>query len=178
MSNYNTIALNSDSIKKLQIKETILVLFATIGIQFLIHLIPPYNNTPLGAILLPMFFAPLVAVVFFRLHVALLAGILGPVFNYLITGSPAPEIVSLLTIELMVFVFVSSFILQFKKINIAAAPISIILAKLSSWLIALAFPVIGSFTTGFFIQSLVNAIPGIFILFILNIFLLRLKDKA
>jgi hypothetical protein len=178
MSNYNTIALNSNIIKKLQVKETALVLFATIALQFLIHLIPSYNNTPVGAILLPMFFAPFVAVIFFRLHVALLAGILGPVFNYLITGSPAPEIVSLLTIELMVFVFASSFILRFDKINIAAAPISIILAKLSSWLIALAFPVIGNFTTGFFIQSFISAIPGIFILFILNIFLIRLKDKA
>jgi hypothetical protein len=177
MSNY-TIALNSETIKKLQVKETVLVLFTTIALQFLIHLIPPYNNTPLGAILLPMFFAPLVAIFFFRFHVALLAGILGPTFNYFLTGSPASEIVSLLTIELLVFVIAVSFILRFRKINMAAAPISLILAKLSSWLVALIFPVLGSFSSTFFIQSFVNAIPGILILFLLNVFLLRLRDKA
>ena len=177
MSNY-TIAINSESIKKLQVKETIVVLFATIAIQFLIHFIPPYNNIPIGAILLPMFFAPFVAVIFFRLHVALLAGILGPMFNYLLTGNPTPEIVTLLTLELIIFVFASSFILQFKKINRAAAPISILLAKSASWLIVIAIPIFGVFPAGFFIQLFVNAIPGIFILLILNIFLLRLKDRA
>jgi hypothetical protein len=125
-----------------------------------------------------MFFTPLVAVIFFRLHVAILAGVIGPTFNYFLTGNPAPEIVLLLTLELIVFVFALIFILRFKEINVAAAPISVLFAKLISWLIALVIPVFGSFSTSFFIRSIVYAIPGILLLFLLNIFLLRLKDKA
>ena len=103
MSGENTTTISNSFLRNLQIVETIALLAASILLQFLIHIIPS-TGTPIGAVLLAMFFAPLVAVIFFKAHTAFIVGILSPVLNYFITGLPKAEILPLMTIELVLFV--------------------------------------------------------------------------
>lgn len=176
MTNTNSI-LYTELIKKIQIKETVLMLAASTAIPFFIHLIPSFNNVPIGAILLPMFYAPFIAIVFFRLHVALLTGILGPTLNFLLTGSPKQEMLGLFSLELVIFVIATFFMLKQKRIRMITAPVAFIFTKLLSPIIVLTFPFIGTFSMGTFVNSFVNALPGIFVLLVLNITILSLKDK-
>lgn len=175
MTNTNSI-LYTELIKKVQIKETVLMLAASVTIPFFIHLIPPINDVPIGAILLPMFYAPFIAIVFFRLHVGLLTGILAPTLNYLLTGNPKLEMLMPFTLELIVFTLAAFFILKQKKARMISAPVSYIFAKLISSLIVSIFPITNA-SMIFTLNSLINALPGLLILFVLNISLLGLKDK-
>lgn len=176
MANINSLVVEP-AFKKLQVKETYIMLTATIFIQFVVHLIPPINGVPLGAILLPMFYIPLIALIFYKFHVGLLAAVLGPIINYSLTGSPNLEIVSLITLELIVFVLVLSFLLN-NKINKVSALIAILSAKLASWFVFTTLPLSSEFSTSFFVQSFINAIPGIFVLALMNLLLLYIKDKT
>ena len=175
MTHLNSVAIEP-TLKKLQVKEIYIMLTATILIQFAVHLIPPINGVPLGAILLPMFYIPLIALIFYKFHVGLLAAVLGPIINYLLTGSPKIEIVFLLTVELIVFVLILLFLLN-NKINKISALIAILSAKLTSWFVFTTLPLSSEFSTGFFVQSFTNAIPGIFVLALMNFLLLYIKDK-
>lgn len=175
MVNLNSIAIEP-AISKLQIKATVVMLTATVLIQFIMHLIPPVNNVPLGAVLLPMFYVPLIALIFYKFHVGLLIAILGPILNYSLTGNPKLEIVSLLTLELITFVLVLSFLLRYKKINKLNALISILFAKLISWVVFSTF-LPGELSTNFFFQAFINAIPGIITLSLMSLLLLYIKDK-
>jgi hypothetical protein len=174
MFNTNSIAVNTE-VKSFQLKETILLLLGSVALQFGIHLIPSPSAVPLGAILLPIFIAPLIACIFFRLHTALIAGILAPSINYLITGSPAPELLLLLTAELVVFTLLLPLFLHFGKIKMIAALAGIIIAKIFSSSI---LPLISSVPAVDLVQSLITALPGIIVLSLLNILLLRHKENV
>ena len=65
MSSVSTSTVSNTVIKDLQVVETVILLAGSILFQFLIHLIPS-SGAPLGAVLLAMFFAPLIAVIFFN----------------------------------------------------------------------------------------------------------------
>lgn len=160
-----------------QIKETLLVLTAAIAIPFLIHLIPLHDNVPWGARLLPMFYAPFIAIVFFRPHVGLIAALIAPFINALITGNPQPDKIVILTMELTIFTCTSYFIYSRLPNFKANTLISYLLAKAISWLLLLIIAAITftpTFTTSLF--TIKNAYPGIAILALINIFAVRLKD--
>ncbi len=177
MSAVNALAINSETMEKFQVKETALLLGGSVLLQFIIHLVPSYGSVPLGAILLPMFYAPLIAAVFFKPHVAVLTGILTPILNYALTGFPVPANGAVLTVELLVFALAASFMLRNYRVKKASALLALLCAKAASWVVFVSFPIAGAFTSGFFIQSFVNAIPGIFILSLLNIFLVHNREK-
>lgn len=161
----------------IQVKETILVLAATLLMPMLIHLIPVSASTPVGAVLLPIFYAPLVAVIFFRFHVALIPALLAPVINYFLTGHPAAHLLPVMTIELVVFVSAIAFIISMKnQISWIAAPLAYVVAKVGSVILLSIFPAlmeIGGFE--FAMISLSNAWPGMIMLLIINIVCLKLK---
>jgi len=106
-SNFQTIAVERRLIDKLLIKEMVFVLVFSVLLQVLIHLIPS-GNVPAGAYLLPLFYAPFIAVLFFRLQVGIVVALLSPLCNYLITGNPVPELLGVITIELVAFVLLSN----------------------------------------------------------------------
>jgi len=173
----HTLALNSEALKRLQVKETVLLLGGSVLLQFVVHLVPSYNNTPMGAILLAMFYAPLIAAIFFKPHVGIVTAALTPLVNYLLTGFPKPEQGAALTVELLVFVVAASFLLQKKNLKYLSALLALLGAKAASWIVFAVFPIFTALTSQFFVQSLINAIPGIFVILFLNIFLLRGKEK-
>ena len=176
MTNSNASVINREFIKNLRVAETMLLLLGSVILQFIIHLIPPVNGIPLGQILLPAFYAPLIAILFFRLHVGLIAAIAGPILNYFITGAPKPEILAALTIEVAIFTIVYNILINDTRIKNTSAFISIIAAVLFSFLL---LPILdeSSFANANFLQSFIIIIPGIVLLSFLNIFLLRYKSK-
>jgi hypothetical protein len=175
MNNLNTVAAEPVT-KKLQIIEITALVAATVFVQFIVHLIPSENQVPVGAILLPMFYIPLIALIFYKFHTALFVAAIGPVLNYFLTGSPKPEILPLVTFELLVFVLVLTPLLKINRICKVGALISIIAAKLASWT-ALSVFISSGFSTNIFINSVITAIPGIIVLVSLNILLISIKDR-
>lgn len=57
---------------------------ASVAIPFLVHLAP--GGSSIGATLLPIFWAPLLAILFFGPVPAVAAALLAPLLNHLITG--------------------------------------------------------------------------------------------
>jgi hypothetical protein len=121
-----------------------------------------------------MFFAPLIAVVFFKAHTAFIVGILSPVLNYFITDSPRAEILTLMTIELVLFVSLLYLFLNISRIK----KISALFAVTTS--IALSYPIASLFSgySGNLLSSLTTALPGILLLTLLNYLLVRHQEKS
>lgn len=166
-------AMNAIALKKtlvrFQVEETAIILAASVILPFMVHLVPPLGGMPLGARLLPIFYAPFIAVVLFRPHVAVITGLLSPALNSWFTGHPTPERVAILTLELVIFSAVSYLIRRRWRDFPGAAPLGYLAAVFS------VTYVLGpkAFLTG----TLVNVLPGITMLFLVNIFLLRFEHR-
>lgn len=155
----------------LSIKTTLVVLVATLLLPMLVHLIPATGPIPVGARLLPMFYAPFIAIVFFRLHVGLIAGMLAPVINHLLTGKPAWPIVGLLSTELVIFAIIAFLLIKINPIRWVAAPFAYLGTKIVSagLLVLLPMWLPGQLPIDFALTSIENGWVGIFVLLLLNI---------
>lgn len=156
-----------------QIAQTVVILAATMALPVLVHLLPNINGNLSGAVLLPIFIAPMLATFFYKRHVAIFAGIFAPLLNYLLMGRPAPEMVITLGFEVVAFVLLLSWLKNLKGIQYLAAPLSFLLASLITML---GWSVVGNAEpVSLWLNSTAVAIPGILLLAILNIVLLKLK---
>jgi glucose-6-phosphate-specific signal transduction histidine kinase len=144
------------------------VLPLAIIFPIIIHVIPPYNGIPIGAYLLPMFYIPFVALVWYRLPVALIVAALAPILNFTLTGNPQWGFMAILTTELILFTVLANMMLK-GKLKWIAAPLSYIGAKVISSVLLLAIPFLDTAPFLFFTASLTNAAPGILILLVINI---------
>ena len=70
---------------------------------FLVHLIPVSGTVPIGARLLPIFYAPLLAAWLFHPIVGLASSLLMPFINHAFTGMPTFNVAVMTSIELSVF---------------------------------------------------------------------------
>lgn len=173
----NTATLKN-TLTQIEIRAIFLTLAISIAIPFMVHLIPPIKGWPLGAFLLPIYFAPLIAVIKFRLHVAIVAGLLSPYLNMLITGHPMPIKVVPLTIEVIIFSVVVYLILRKWHKFPAAAPIGFLAAIASRYLFSLVLPSVVQPMPlpEYALRTLVFTIPGVIILTIINWLLVRTRD--
>jgi hypothetical protein len=169
MAASNTLTIEHSLLNKSQIKESVFVLAFSILIPFLIHFIPVSGN-PAGAVFLPIFIAPFIAVIFFRLNVALIAALLSPVLNYLLTGNPVFGTVGIITLELFAFVLITSLLIKFEIVKYIAAPISLIISMFISQLI---FSSISHFS---FVLTI--GLPGIILISFINILIFSLSKKS
>ncbi len=175
MNYSNTFAFDS-AIKRLQVKELTILIAASVLLQFIIHLLPPVNGLPPGAMLLPIFYVPLIAVMFYKFHTAMVVAAFGPILNYFLTGNPKPGTIPLLTFEVFLFILILTALLKYKKLNKAGSFIAVLSALTVSPLVFSLFSGSG-FPGMHLLISLKNAVPGIVVLVLLNILLLRLKEK-
>jgi hypothetical protein len=178
MNNSHSIAVEQGIINKLQIKEIVFVLAFSVLLQLLIHIIPS-GGTPLGTILLPMFYAPFIAVLFYRIHVALSVALLSPILNYLITGNPAFGMIGILSLELVVFVTLAKLFSSRSIFTYINAPVSFLLAKGFSSLAILIFPWFYSKgnSLDYYFGSFQKNLIGLIVLFLVNYFSIKLyKD--
>jgi len=159
---------------KYQVTQTVQILIATMILPVLVHLLPNINGQISGVVLLPIFFAPMVAAFIYKKHVAIFAGIFAPLFNYLLMGRPAPEMVVTLGFEVVLFVLVLSWLKSLKGIKYIAAPLSYLLI---SFVVAIGLSVLGNLSNpvSFWANSTFVAIPGILLLGIINLAILKFR---
>jgi len=177
MKNTKSIALEQGVLSRIRIRATLIALVGGVATPFLAHMLPAYNGTPVGAILLAMFYAPLVAVLVSRFHVGLIVAALAPLLNVLITGHPDWSIAPVLTIELILFVSFVYFLSRQKAIGWLSAPVAYIAAKTVSTAAIAVFPAILNVNPAdFWLNSIVNGSAGLAVLTAINIAALKLRS--
>ncbi len=87
----------------LQISEIALMTGLAVLAPFFAHLIPSWDDSPMGARLLPIFYAPLLAAMLHRAHVSIIVALAAPWVNHMLLGMPPLPIARVLTVELLVF---------------------------------------------------------------------------
>jgi len=168
MTENNSLSLRASLLSKIQVKETLSILACSILIPYLMHFIPATAN-PVGAILLPIFIAPFIAVIFFKWNTAVITALLSPMLNYIVTGNPHFAIVGVITTELVLFVAISMMLLKNNYLKYVAAPLSLVSAM---FITQLLFSSVNHFAAVF-----VTGLPGIVLISLVNIFVIRLTRK-
>lgn len=160
-----------------QLKTISIVLVAAVFFPFFVHLIPPQNGIPIGAFLLPMFYIPFIALFAYTWKVALPIAFLAPSLNFLITGNPNWEFLTVLTLELVLFTGIAYSMLKGNWSKWAAAPLGYLGAKIISSLLLNVIPMVSSVPWDFFLSSITRALPGIGVLLLINFLLLKFLNK-
>lgn len=166
--------------KKAGVKETTVLLALAWLIPFAIHLAPWSGARPLGAYLLPMFWATFVAVYFFGAGLGVVVGLFAPAVNLLVTGLPAWKFLSVLSFELTVFALVTTWAVRRWPRFVLAAPLGYVVAKIGSTGLQAATTAFGAIGAPgeFFVRSLVGGIAGLVVLAAINAGLAFLYPKA
>lgn len=158
---------------KYQLSQTVLVLAATMILPLVIHLIPNINGNLAGAVLLPIFWAPMVAAFVYKKHVAILAGIFAPLFNYLILGRPAPEMVVTLGFEIVLFALLASWLKNLQAVKYIAVPVAYVIASLT---VVSGMSLLNDHASfSIWVNTTTVAIPGILLMGLGNLLLLRFR---
>ena len=160
----------SAGFKTAGVKETTVLLALAWLIPFAIHLAPWSGVRPLGAYLLPMFWATFVAAYFYGAGLGVVVGLFAPAINLLVTGLPAWKFMSVLSFELTVFALVTAWAVRRAPRFVLAAPLGYVGAKLGSTGLQAATAAFGdSGAPGeVFGQSLVGGVAGFGVLTAIN----------
>lgn len=154
------------------ISELGVVIALTMFLPTVVHMFPSWDDSPIGAKLLPIFYAPLIAALTRRLHVSLIACLLSPWINYLLFGRPSLGVAAMLCIQLVPFAYLVYRLGQRFKRWYWIGPVAYLVSKP---IILLLFYTIPNMMPpvdpiGYTIQTTSNAIPGVFILGLLGHF--------
>ncbi len=141
-------------------------------LPLLVHLLPFTGPVPVGARLLPIFYAPLLAAWLFHPAVGLLAGLVMPFINHVFTGMPTLPMTVLLSLELVIFCLVLLFNRKYWP-NLPLAPLAFIAAKGSSAILLVFVALVPASPWAYLVSSVQNALPGLLILLVLHLALLR-----
>ena len=149
---------------------------AAAAFPILVHLIPSVNGIPIGAILLPMFYIPLLVLFIYGRGAAILTACLAPVLNFLLVGNANWGFMGVLTLELVVFTyFVSLFIPT--QLKLFSALLAIVFAKFISALFISVFQLVPVAGLEYFQNALINGIPGIVILILITFLALKFQGN-
>lgn len=170
---------NISSLRQNAIVQVPAALF-TLGLMWLlpllVHVIPLAGPVPVGARLLPIFYAPLLAAWLFHPAVGLLASLLMPFINHAFTGMPTLSMTVLLSLELVVF---SLGLLLNRKYwpRLPLAPLAFIVGKVISAILLVFVAIVPASPWAYLVSSVQNALPGLLILLVLHLALLRLPRE-
>jgi hypothetical protein len=154
---------------KWELQQTVIMLAISVIMPVMVHMVPSFSAVPIGAMLIPMFYTPLIAIILFRPHMAIIAGLFSPLLNSLLTGNPTTEKILILTFELVLFSLIAYLIQRRWRYFCGAA----VLAYVTTVLIVSCM----LRSLDFFLSTIANSFVGIIILFLLNIILLQFDDK-
>jgi hypothetical protein len=145
-------------------------------LPLLVHIVPLDGPVPIGARLLPIFYAPLLAAWIFHPAVGLLASLLMPFINHAFTGMPTLPMTVLLSLELVVF---SLGLLLNKKYwpRLPLAPLAFIIGKVFSAILLVFVTVVPASPWAYLVSSVQNALPGLLVLLVLHLALLRFRRE-
>ena len=115
--------------KKLTVRDAAVLLALAWLIPFAVHLLPWAGARPLGAYLLPVFWATFLAVYFYGIGAGLLTGLFSPAVNLLVTGLPAWKFFGVMGLELVVFVLFTAWAVRRVPRFWLIAPLGYVVAK-------------------------------------------------
>ncbi len=156
---------------------TVVTIAAMMILPYLIHLLPPVNGVQLGARLLPIFYAPFLAVVLFKLRIGVVASIIAPFLNFLLLGRPTFELSILLVVQILIFCLLADRAFRSWPRLVIIAPVAYLIALFVSSLLLIAWPLVPAPWSQYAISSAISGLPGILILLALNILVVRHLDK-
>ena len=168
------------SIIYIEFVETFIVLAVASLLPVLVHLIPSTAAVPVGVRLLPIFYAPLVAVILFRPHVGIIAGLFAPLASAVITGRPDIQAIYMLTADLFVSMVLLSLIYKRFKTFWGAALVAYLFAKFFS---SVVLGIIPEFGAGlgrieFFLYTIKISEPGLLILLLINFLTIKYLKRG
>jgi hypothetical protein len=142
---------------------------------YVVHFIPSWDDSPIGAKLLPIFYAPLIAALTRKAHVSIVVAVMAPWMNHVLIGMPSLFMAVIMTVELVIFSILVERLARKYKGSFWLGPVSYLLAKPVSLVILLLLPGFLSGTPSLtrFAMSLVNAWPGLAILALLSYYIPR-----
>jgi hypothetical protein len=155
------------SLAQRAVSDIALVLGLTAFLPFLFHVLPTWDDTPWGARLLPIFYAPLVAAFTGRLGLGLGIAVLAPWANHFLLGMPVFGVAVLLTLELVLFCIILNRLLRYLPPAVWMAPAAYLLTKPFSATLLLFWPLIPAPPLAFVTQSVLTAWPGMILLALL-----------
>ena len=142
---------------------------------YVVHFIPSWDDSPIGAKLLPIFYAPLIAALTRRAHVSITVALMAPWLNHVLIGMPSIPMAIILTGELLIFSVVAERLARNHRGQFWLGPVSYLLAKPVSLLVLLAVPgfLDGTPSAMQFARGVVNAWPGLAVLALLSYYVPR-----
>jgi hypothetical protein len=166
--------------RKVTAREAAVLLAIAWLIPFLVHLAPWGGARPLGAYLLPMFWATFVAVYFYGAGAGLLTGLFAPAVNLALTGLPAAKSFGVAAIEVVIFVFFATWMVRLAPRGWWWAPLGYLVARIGSALLLSAPITFGSLAAaGKFLEHvLVGGVAGLVVLALINAALVNFYPKA
>jgi uncharacterized membrane protein len=166
--------------KKFTVREAAVLLALAWLIPFLVHLVPWAGERPLGAYLLPLFWATFIAVYFYGATAGLLTGLFAPAVNLLVTGLPAWKFFGTMTLEVGVFVLFTTWTVRQAPRFWLVAPLGYFAAKTLTALLVTTQTVVGRPDAAgyFFTHLVVGGAAGLVVLTLINFALAKFYPKA
>lgn len=172
-----TLAL--EQARKLHIPAALLTLTASVALPFLVHLAPSVDGVPMGARLLPIFIAPLLALLWGLPVVAIAVSLLAPALNALLIGMPAGGMLPVLTVELVTFSAVVALVVNRWPNAFYAGLVGYGAAKVAAFVLLSVVPLLPAPPLAYATGSLTRAIPGLLAMLIIGVAAVYLrKDDA
>ena len=161
-------------------RELGIVLALSLMFPFLIHVLPVPETSRLGARLLPMFYAPLLAALWGRMATAWLCALLAPGLNWALTGHPAPPATYAMMIQLLVFVVAVRGLPLRAGLRWFMAIPAYLAGMVTTMLAALVFPAMigGRPPVDWAVQSVIRSLPGVGVLVLITCLVLRFYPPA
>jgi hypothetical protein len=161
-------------------RELGVLLCLSVMFPFLIHVLPVPATARLGPRLLPMFYAPLLAVLWGRVPTAFIIALLAPWLNWALTSYPAPLGAAMMVVELLGFVTaLRALVARVGMRGFLALP-SYLAAMALATVVAAIFPLLtdGRPALTWAAQSVAAGIPGMAILFLINALAIRYRPPG
>lgn len=169
-SSASTLASTATLFRKAGWTETAALLALAWFVPFVVHVAPWSGTPPLGAYLLPMFWATFVATYFYGVRVGGVAGLVAPLANLLVTGLPAWRFVATTSIELIAFAIFVAMALRWLPRFVLLAPLGYLVARFVLVGVEMVLPVVGGSDEplGAFLGSLRTGFAGLVVLTAIN----------
>lgn len=178
MNSHSNSHLTTHTLKRpLLISVTVITVALTFALPLLFHLLPS-SGVPLGARFLPIFYAPLLAALLFPPVVAISASLIAPFLNHALTGNPPLPMAATLSAELLVFTGVVLLMRRRWPLLPVVAPLAYLVARAVVFFALQPAAVLSGGAWGALLASLGVALPGLAVLFVLNLIVSRRTRRS